>query len=70
MDRSERWMDLHILKQQGLRIRKIAALRGVSRHAVRRALRSSVPPRESGAVLKAYSWNHTRCKSRRGYATR
>lgn len=30
--------------QQGLSIRKIAALRGVSRNAVRRALRSATPP--------------------------
>ncbi len=37
-------MDFHILKQQGLSIRKIAALRSVSRNAVRRALRSSSPP--------------------------
>lgn len=37
-------MDFHILRQQGLSIRKIAALRGVSRNAVRRALRSSAPP--------------------------
>jgi len=37
-------MDFHILKQQGLSIRKIAALRGVSRNRVRRALRSPAPP--------------------------
>jgi transposase len=43
-NRSERWMDFHILRQQGLSIRKIAALRGVSRNAVRRGLRSSTPP--------------------------
>jgi hypothetical protein len=28
--RSERWMDFHTLRMQGLSIRKIAALRGVS----------------------------------------
>jgi len=38
--RSERWMDFHTLRMQGLSIRKIAAFRGVSRNAVRRALRS------------------------------
>lgn len=37
-------MDFHTLRMQGLSIRKIAALRGVSRNAVRRALRSSQPP--------------------------
>jgi transposase len=42
--RSERWMDFHTLKLQGLSIRKIAALRGVSRNAVRRALRSNAAP--------------------------
>lgn len=42
--RSERWMDFHTLKLQGLSIRKIAALRGVSRNAVRRALRSKAAP--------------------------
>ena len=52
-------MDFHMLHQQGLRIRKIAALRGVSRNAVRRALRSSSPPsgkrrREKGCKLKAF----------------
>ncbi len=52
-------MDFHMLRQQGLSIRKIAALRGVSRNAVRRALRSSSPPtgkrrREKGRKLKAY----------------
>ncbi|MGP6191584.1 MAG: IS21 family transposase [Vulcanimicrobiaceae bacterium] len=52
-------MTFHILRQQGLSIRKIAALQGVSRNAVRRALRSSSPPtgkrrREKGCKLKAY----------------
>jgi transposase len=37
-------MDIHILRRQGLSIRKIAAVSGVSRNAVRRALRSSTPP--------------------------
>ena len=37
-------MDFHILRQQGLSIRKIATLRGVSRNRVRRALRSPAPP--------------------------
>jgi transposase len=37
-------MDFHTLRMQGLSIRKIAALRGVSRNAVRRALRSPQPP--------------------------
>jgi len=52
-------MDFHILRQQGLSIRKIAALRGVSRNTVRRALRSTSPPsgkrrREGGAKLAPY----------------
>jgi transposase len=52
-------MDYHILRQQGLSIRKIAALRGVSRNAVRRALRSAAPPtgkrnRPKGVALEAY----------------
>jgi transposase len=52
-------MDFHMLHQQGLSIRKIAGLRGVSRNAVRRALRSSSPPtgrrrRERGCKLKAF----------------
>jgi transposase len=52
-------MDYHILRQQGLSIRKIAALRGVSRNAVRRALRSESPPtgkrnRSKGVALEAY----------------
>jgi AcrR family transcriptional regulator len=52
-------MDYHILRQQGLSIRKIAALRGVSRNAVRRALRSKSPPtgkrnRAKGVALEAY----------------
>ena len=37
-------MDFHMLRRQGLSIRKIAAVSGVSRNAVRRALRSSIPP--------------------------
>jgi len=52
-------MDFHILRQQGLSIRKIAALRGVSRNAVRRALRSLKPPsgkrhRAKGVQLEPY----------------
>jgi len=52
-------MDYHILRQQGLSIRKIAALRGVSRNAVRRALRSMAPPtwkrrRSKGVALAPY----------------
>ena len=37
-------MDFHILRMQGLSIRRIAALRGVSHNAVRRALRSPQEP--------------------------
>jgi len=37
-------MDIHILRQEGLSIRKIATLRHLSRNAVRRALRSTAPP--------------------------
>jgi transposase len=52
-------MDFHILRQQGLSIRKIAALRGVSRNRVRRALRSPAPPtgsreRAKGVKLEPY----------------
>lgn len=52
-------MDFHILKQQGLSIRQIAALRGVGRNTVRRALRRTSPPtgkrrREGGAKLVPY----------------
>jgi transposase len=52
-------MDFHILKQQGLSIRKIAAMRGVSRNTVRRALRSEAPPtgkrrRVKGAALEPF----------------
>ena len=52
-------MDFHMLHQQGLSIHKIAALRGVSRNTVRRALRSLAPPtgkrrRERGCKLKEY----------------
>ncbi len=52
-------MDFHILKQQGLSIRKISALRGVSRNAVRRALRAAAPPtgkrsRAKGIALEPY----------------
>jgi transposase len=59
-NRSERWMDIHILRQRGLSIRKIAALRGISRNAVRRALRSSTPPsgqrrREKGVKLVPFT---------------
>jgi len=53
-------MDFHMLRRQGLSIRKIAALRGVSRNAVRRALRSAAPPtgkrhRAKGIQLEAYA---------------
>jgi transposase len=37
-------MDIQMMRRQGLSIRKIAALRGLSRNAVRRALRSAKPP--------------------------
>jgi transposase len=37
-------MDFHMQRRQGLSIRKIAAINGVSRNAVRRALRSLTPP--------------------------
>jgi transposase len=37
-------MQFHTLRQQGLSIRKIAALTGTSRNAVRRALRAQAPP--------------------------
>jgi transposase len=52
-------MDIHMLRQQGLSIRKIAALRGISRNAVRRALRSASPPtgkrqRAKGVKLEPY----------------
>ena len=52
-------MHYHILSQQGLSIRKIAASCGVSRNAVRRALRSSTPPtgkrqRAKGVALEPY----------------
>lgn len=57
-------MDYHILRQQGLSIRKIAALRGVSRNAVRRALRSETPPtgkrnRAKGVALEPYKMQIT-----------
>jgi transposase len=53
-------MGYHTLRQQGPSIRKIAALRGVSRNAVRRALRSPAPPtgkrrREKGAAPAPYA---------------
>ncbi len=52
-------MDYHMLRRQGLSIRKIAALRGVSRNAVRRALRSLAPPtgkrrRSQGTKLEPF----------------
>jgi transposase len=52
-------MDYHILRLQGLSIRKIAVLRGVRRNAVRRALRSMAPPtgkrqRAKGVALEPY----------------
>jgi transposase len=37
-------MNFHIMHRQGMSIRKIFATTGVSRNAVRRALRSSTPP--------------------------
>ncbi|MGH3574223.1 MAG: IS21 family transposase [Pseudonocardiaceae bacterium] len=53
-------MDIHILRQQGLSIRKIAALCGCSRNAVRRGLRSASPPtgkrqRAKGVKLEPYA---------------
>lgn len=53
-------MEIHLLRQQGLSIRKIAAVLAISRNAVRRALRSSSPPtgkrhRVKGAKLTAFS---------------
>ncbi len=63
-----------MLHRQGLSIRKIAALRGVSRNAVRRALRSSAPPtgkrlRAKGVQLDPYvsqinAWLRDEVKSR------
>ena len=52
-------MDFHMLHRQGLSIHKIAALRGVSRNTVRRALRSLSPPtgkrrRPKGVALDPY----------------
>ena len=52
-------LDFHTLRMQGLSIRKIAALRGVSRNAVRRALRSPQAPtgkrnRPQGLKLAPY----------------
>ncbi len=52
-------MDFHTLRMQCFSIRKIAALRGVSRNAVRRALRSSQVPsgkrkRPQGLKLAPY----------------
>lgn len=37
-------MEIHTVRMQGLGIRKVAALLGISRNAVRRALRSAAPP--------------------------
>lgn len=53
-------MKFHILRQQGLSIRKIAQLCGVSRNRVRRALRSATPPsgkreRSKGAKLTPFT---------------
>jgi transposase len=45
-------MNIHILKQQGLSIRKIAAVLGVSRNAVRRALRAKTVPTGSRRRLR------------------
>jgi len=52
-------MDIHMLRRQGLSIRKVAAFCGISRNAVRRALRSSTPPngkreRSQGDKLAPY----------------
>jgi transposase len=55
-------MDYHMLRQQGLSIRKIAALRGVSRNAVRRALRSSAPPSGKRNRARAPPWSRTKRK--------
>lgn len=67
-------MDFHMLRRQGLSIRKIAALRGVSRNTVRRALRSAVTPtgkrrRNKGVALDPYAsqidaWLRDEVKSR------
>ena len=72
--RSERWMDFHTLKLQGLSIRQIASLRGVSRNAVRRALRADKAPtgarqRKQGLKLDPYmgmidTWLHDPVTSR------
>jgi transposase len=53
-------MEMHLLRQQGLSIRQIAAVLNISRNAVRRALRSSAPPtgkrhRIKGAKLQAFT---------------
>jgi transposase len=53
-------MEIHLLRQQGLSIRKIAAVQGISRNAVRRALRSLTPPtgkrrRLKGVKLEAHT---------------
>jgi transposase len=52
-------MEIHMLRRQGLSIRKIAAVLGISRNAVRRALRSLTPPtakrrRTQGTKLESY----------------
>jgi transposase len=52
-------MDFHMQHRQGLSIHKIAAINGVSRNAVRRALRSLTPPtgkrcRSQGDKLVAF----------------
>jgi transposase len=52
-------MDIHILRRQGLSIRKIAAMKHMSRNAVRRALRSKAAPtgkrrRAKGVKLEPY----------------
>jgi len=66
-------MDIHTLRQQGLSIRKIAALRGISRNAVRRMLRATTPPsskrqRSGGMKLQTFTsmidaWLHDPVKS-------
>jgi len=66
-------MNIHIMHREGMSIRQIAATLGISRNAVRRALRSSTPPsgkrrRSQGDKLVAYydliaSWLHDPIKS-------
>ena len=55
-------MDFHMLRKQGLSIHKIAALRGVSRNAVRRALRSQTPPTGKPAARSGDEANTLSCR--------